>query len=108
MGAGNRTGKIAINQILNKWFNPQWINIKIFLIRIQHQNFYENQKTTVIVYDQPKVVIVRRYTRTIVPSVDPDQYKKQYDDVLLDAPTLMKWIRCLKIEENMINLPPVE
>ncbi|CAF3324151.1 unnamed protein product [Rotaria sp. Silwood2] len=65
-------------------------------------------KTTVIVYDQPKVVIVRRYTRTIVPSVDPDQYKKQYDDVLLDAPTLMKWIRCLKIEENMINLPPVE
>ncbi|CAF1551325.1 unnamed protein product [Rotaria sp. Silwood1] len=62
-------------------------------------------KTTIIVYDQPKVVVVRRYTRTIIPSVDPDQYKRQFNQVLLDTPTLIEWTRRLNIEENIITPP---
>jgi hypothetical protein len=60
-------------------------------------------KTVIIVYDQPKVVVVRRYTRTVIRRVDPDEYRQRFDHVLLDTPTLMELIRRLNIQESMVN-----
>ncbi|CAF0857763.1 unnamed protein product [Rotaria sordida] len=65
----------------------------------------EKGKTVIIQYDPPKVVVVRRYTRTVIHSVDPDQYNKQFDSVLLDTETLLEWTRRLNIQENMITPP---
>ena len=60
-------------------------------------------KTVIIVYDQPKVVVVRRYTRTVVRRVDPNEYLQKFDHVLLDTATLLELTRRLNIQENMVN-----
>jgi hypothetical protein len=61
-------------------------------------------QTVIIIYDQPKVVIVRRYTRTIIPRVNPDEYRKQFDRVLLDTAALLELTRRLNIQDNMVNI----
>ena len=59
-------------------------------------------KTVIIVYDQPKVVIVRRYTKTIIPHVNPEEYEKKFDRVLLDTSTLLALTRQLNIQQNLV------
>ncbi len=59
-------------------------------------------KTVIIVYDQPKVFVVRHYTKTIIPQVDPKEYEKQFDRVLLDTSTLLALTRRLNIHENLV------
>jgi hypothetical protein len=59
-------------------------------------------KTVIIVYDQPKVVIVRRYTKTIVSHVNPVEYQRQYNHVLLDTSTLLALTRRLNIQEHLV------
>ncbi len=61
-------------------------------------------KTVIIVYDQPKVVVVRRYTRTVVRRVNPDEYRQRFDHVLLDTATLLELTKRLNIQESMVNL----
>ena len=73
------------------------------------QPYYPSQKaspkqqTLIIVYEQPKVVVVRHYTRTLIPQVNPDEYRRKFDRVLLDTTTLLDLTRRLNIEENMVN-----
>jgi len=59
-------------------------------------------KTVIVVYDQPQVVVVRHYTKTIIPQVDPKEYEKQFDRVLLDTSTLLALTRRLNIHENLV------
>jgi hypothetical protein len=59
-------------------------------------------KTVIIVYDQPRVVVVRHYTKTIILQVDPNEYEKQFDRVLLDTSTLLALTRRLNIDENLV------
>lgn len=61
-------------------------------------------KTVIIVYDPPKVVVVRHFTKTIISSVDPDEYRKKFDRVLLDTSTLLAWARRLNIQENLVKM----
>lgn len=61
-------------------------------------------RTIIIVYDQPQVNVVRRYTRTLVHRVDPDEYQQRFDRVLLDTATLLEFIKRLNIQECMVNL----
>lgn len=60
-------------------------------------------KTVIIVYDQPKVNVVRHYTRTLVRRVDPDEYSRRFDHVLLDTATLLELTRRLNIQDHMVN-----
>jgi hypothetical protein len=60
-------------------------------------------RTIIIVYDQPKIIIVRRYTRTVVRRVNPDEYRQRFDQVLLDTATLLELTRRLNIEESMVK-----
>jgi len=60
-------------------------------------------QTVIIVYDQPKVFVVRRYTRTIIPRVNPDEYRRRFDHVLLDTATLLELTRRLNIQESMVK-----
>jgi len=62
----------------------------------------ESPKTVIIVYDQPKVVVVRHYTKTFIPEVNPTEYEKQYNGVLLDTSTLLALTRRLNIQENLV------
>lgn len=57
-----------------------------------------------VVYDRPKVVVVRRYTRTIVRDVNPDEYQTRFNKVLLDTSTLLELARRLNIQEYMVNI----
>ena len=59
-------------------------------------------QTVIIVYDQPKVVVVRHYTRTIIPHVNPEEYSKKFNNVLLDTSTLLALTRRLNIQENLV------
>jgi len=56
-----------------------------------------------IIYELPKVVVVQHYTRIIIPSVNPDAYRRQYHKVLLDTNALIDWCRRLNIPENLVN-----
>jgi hypothetical protein len=69
--------------------------------RYRHRHVAPSQ-TVIIVYDQPKVFVVRRYIKTIIPQVDPIEYEKQYDRVLLDTSTLLALTRRLNIQENLV------
>jgi hypothetical protein len=60
-------------------------------------------KKIIIVYEQPKVIVVRRYTKTIIPEVDPAEYRKKFDGVLLDTSTLLELTRRLNIQENLVK-----
>jgi len=60
-------------------------------------------QTVIIVYDQPQVFVVRRYTRTIVRHVNPDEYRLRFDHVLLDTATLLELTRRLNIQESMVK-----
>ena len=64
---------------------------------------YSKPRTIIIVYDQPKVTVVRHYTRTFVHRVDPDEYRQRFNQVLLDTATLLELIKRLNIPEWMIN-----
>ncbi len=68
-----------------------------------HQYKTSKPRTIIIVYDQPKVIIVRRYTRTVVRRVNPDEYRQRFDQVLLDTATLLELTRRLNIEESMVK-----
>ncbi|CAF0955278.1 unnamed protein product [Rotaria magnacalcarata] len=68
----------------------------------------QKPQTIIVVYDQPKVIVVRRYTRTIVTLTNPDEYQNQFDTVLLDTSALLDLARRLNIEENMITLPSIQ
>jgi len=75
--------------------------------RTNIQQYYDSTpkpQTVIIVYEQPKVIVVRQYTRTIIPRVNPDEYCKQYDRVLLDTSTLLELTRRLNIQDNMVNI----
>jgi hypothetical protein len=67
-----------------------------------HQ-YTSKPQTVIIVYDQPKVVIVRRYTRHIIHHVNPDEYRQRFDHVLLDTAALLELARRLNIQESMVN-----
>ncbi len=71
--------------------------------RNQILHYTQKPRTVIIIYDQPKVVVVRHYTRTVVRRVNPDEYRRQYDHVLLDTATLLEWTKRLNIQENMVN-----
>lgn len=60
-------------------------------------------KNVVIIYDQPKVIVQRHYTKTFIPEVNPDDYEKRFGRVLLDTSTLLALIRRLNIEENQVG-----
>ena len=60
-------------------------------------------QTMIVVYEQPKVVIERRYSTRIVPCVDPGQYQQRYDSVLLDTSALLELTRRLNIDQKMVN-----
>ena len=60
-------------------------------------------RTVIVVYEQPQVRVVRHYTRTLVRRVDPVEYSKRFDHVLLDTATLLELTRRLNIEEYMVN-----
>ncbi len=57
----------------------------------------------IIVYEQPKVIVVRHYTKTIIPEVNPAEYRKKFDGVLLDTSTLLELTRRLNIQENLVK-----
>jgi len=69
--------------------------------RYRHKPTAPSQ-TFIIVYDQPKVVVVRHYIKTIIPEVNPTEYEKQYDRVLLDTSTLLALTRRLNIQESLV------
>jgi hypothetical protein len=58
--------------------------------------------TVIVVYEQPKVYVVRRYTKTIVPHMNPDEYEKQFNRVLLDTSALLALTRRLNIQDNLV------
>lgn len=58
--------------------------------------------TVIIVYDEPNVFVVRRYTKTFVREVNPSEYEKKYNGVLLDTSTLLALTRRLNIQENLV------
>ena len=60
-------------------------------------------RTLVIAYEQPKVVVVRNVTRTIVPHVNPNDYQRRFDSVLLDTPTLLAITRRLNIRDGDVS-----
>lgn len=60
-------------------------------------------KTVMILYDQPQVFIVRRYTKSIVRHVNPEEYQRKYDQTLLDTSTLLELTRRLNIDENAVS-----
>ncbi|CAF3109541.1 unnamed protein product [Rotaria socialis] len=68
----------------------------------------QKPQTIIVVYDQPKVSVMRRYTRTIVTLINPDEYQNQFDTILLDTSALLDLARRLNIEENMITLPSIQ
>jgi hypothetical protein len=68
------------------------------------RQYTSKPQTIIIIYDQPKVNVVRHYTRTIIRSVNPDEYRKKYDNVLLDTATLLELIRRLNIQESMVEI----
>ena len=70
----------------------------------QYYDYTPKPQTVIIVYDQPKVVVVRRFTRTIIPRVNPDEYCRQFDRVLLDTAALLRLTRSLNIQDNMVNI----
>ncbi len=59
-------------------------------------------KTVIVVYDQPKVYVVRYYTKTIIPEVNPREYEQQFDGFLFDTSTLLALARRLNIQENLV------
>ncbi|CAF0803085.1 unnamed protein product [Adineta steineri] len=79
------------------------------------QNYQRNNRTNevlpkqlqnyIVVYDQPKVVVVRHYTKTIVSHVNPVDYERQYNTALLDTSTLLALARRLNIQEDLITPP---
>ena len=60
-------------------------------------------RTVVIAYEQPKVVVVRHYTKTIVPHVNPEDYQRRYGHVLLDTSSLLAMTRRLNIRESEVR-----
>lgn len=62
-------------------------------------------KTIIVVYEQPKVTIVRKYTRNFIRHVNPDEYRQRYEHVLLDTSTLLEITQRLNIQQSMI-MPP--
>jgi hypothetical protein len=70
----------------------------------QRSNRTQSPRNVIIVYEQPKVIVVRHYTKTIVPEVNPAEYRKQYDRVLLDTSTLLALTRRLNIQENLVRI----
>ncbi|CAF0727135.1 unnamed protein product [Adineta steineri] len=65
----------------------------------------QQQQNYIVVYDQPKVVVVRHYTKTIVSHVNPVDYERQYNTALLDTSTLLALVRRLNIQEDLITPP---
>jgi hypothetical protein len=65
--------------------------------------FPPQQRTVMIVYDQPKVVVVRRYSRAIIPQVNPDDYRRKFDGVLLDTSALLAMTRRLNIRDSEVR-----
>ena len=59
-------------------------------------------RTVIIVYEQPKVHVVRHYTKTLIPQVNPIEYEKKYGRVLLDTSTLLALTRRLNIQDNQV------
>lgn len=60
-------------------------------------------RTLVIAYEQPKVVVVRNFTRTFVPHVNPDDYRRRFDSVLLDTSALLALTRRLNIQDSEVK-----
>ena len=71
--------------------------------KTQIRQYTLKPKTVIIVYDQPKVTVVRRYTRTVIRRVNPDEYRQKFDHVLLDTATLLEIAKRLNIQESMVN-----
>lgn len=61
-------------------------------------------RTIIIVYEQPKVNVVRHYSKTVVPEVNPRNYERQYEHVLLDTPALLALTRRLNIRDSFVRL----
>jgi len=72
--------------------------------RNDNRQYTTKPQTIIIVYDQPKVFVVRHYTRTIIRHVNPDDYRSRYDHVLLDTAALLELTRRLNIQESMVNI----
>lgn len=60
-------------------------------------------KTVMIIYDEPKIVVVRQYTRSFIPRVDPKAYNEKYENTLLDTATLLAITQRLNIDENAVS-----
>lgn len=60
-------------------------------------------RTVVIAYEQPKVVVVRQYSKTIVPHVNPEDYRRRFNAVLLDTSTLLALTRRLNIQDSEVR-----
>ncbi|UJR33745.1 hypothetical protein I4U23_021172 [Adineta vaga] len=71
----------------------------------QSQEVHHKPQTIIIVYEQPKVNVVRQYTKTFVPHVNPVEYEKRFSNVLLDTATLLDFVRRLNIQEDLITPP---
>jgi hypothetical protein len=81
------------------------------MVQTKHNQKSASQRSTrtpsprnvIIVYEQPKVIVVRHYTKTIIPEVNPAEYRKQFDRILLDTSTLLALARRLNIQENLVR-----
>lgn len=62
-------------------------------------------QTIIVVYEQPQVTVVRHYTKTFVPHVNPVDYEKKFNHVLLDTSTLLDLVRRLNIQEDLVRMP---
>jgi hypothetical protein len=64
---------------------------------------HQRRRRVKVIYEQPKMIIVRRYMTTFIPHTNPDQYRKQHNKALLETHTLLEWCRRLKIPERLVN-----
>ena len=61
-------------------------------------------KPVFVVYDQPKVVVVRRFSKAIIPHVNPEEYQHRFSQVLLDTSALLALTRRLNIQDSQVGL----
>ena len=61
-------------------------------------------RTIIVVYEQPKVNVVRHYSKALIPQVNPRDYERQYGEVLLDTSALLNKTRRLNIRDSFVRM----
>ena len=61
-----------------------------------------------VVYEQPKVVVVRRFSKAIIPHVNPEEYQNRFSQVLLDTSALLALTRRLNIQDSQVKLTSLD